>query len=63
MSRGGQKDRKTGRQTDGQTNRKTDRKREKTDGQTERLFGLVIKTKFVQNNNRMSGRAPGRQTA
>ena len=36
-------------QTDGQTDRKTDRK-------TKRLFSLVIKTKVVQNVNRMSER-------
>ena len=59
---GGQKDRLTDRVTDrdGQTGRKTDR-----------LFDLVIKTKVVQNVNRMSksqtadkkiDRPPGRQT-
>ena len=55
MSTGCQNDRKTGRQTD----RKTDI-----------LFSLVIKTKVVQNVNRMSESqsdrkiyiAPGRQT-
>ena len=49
MSTGCQKDRKTGWQTDGQTDRQTDRK-------TKRLFSLVIKTKVVQNANRMSER-------
>ena len=37
------------RQTDRQTDRKTDRK-------TERLFSLGVKTKVVQNVNRMSER-------
>ena len=40
-------DRRTDRQRDGQTDRKTDRK-------TKGLFSLVIKTKVVQNVNRMS---------
>ena len=48
MLTGCQKDRptdsQTDRQTDGQTDRNTDR----------RLFSLVIKTKVVQNVNRMS---------
>ena len=44
-----QADRQTDRRTDGQTDRKTDRK-------TKRLFSLVIKTKVVQNVNRMSER-------
>ena len=43
VSTGCQKDRKTGRQTYRQTDRKT-----------ERLFSLVVKTKVVQNVNRMS---------
>ena len=60
MSTGCQKDRNTNRQTYRQTDRKT-----------ERLFSLVVKTKVVQNVNRMSkvsqtGRkiysAPDRQT-
>ena len=63
MSTGCQKDRKTDRQTDGQTDRKTDRK-------TERLFSIVIKTRVVQNVDRISDSqsdrkiyiAPGRQT-
>ena len=42
-----QKDRPTDRKTDEQTDRMTDRK-------TKRLFSLVIKTKVVQNVNRMS---------
>ena len=51
--------------TDIQTNRQTDKQ---TDGQTERqierlkqLFSLVIKTKVVQNVNRMSESQSGRQ--
>ena len=63
MLTGCQKDRKTCQQTVGQIDRKTDRK-------TDRLFSLVIKTKVVQNVNRMSESqsdrkiyiAPGRQT-
>ena len=54
ISTGCQKDRKTGRQTYRQTDRKT-----------ERLFSLVVKTKVVQNVNRMSktqGRQAGRYT-
>ena len=39
------------RQTDRQTDRHTDRK---TDRKTERLFSLAVKTKVVQNVNRMS---------
>ena len=42
-------ERQTDRQTDGQMDRKTDRK-------TERLFSLGVKTKVVQNVNRMSER-------
>ena len=49
MTIGCQKDRKTGRQTERQADRQIDRK-------TERLFSLVIKTKVVQNINRMSER-------
>ena len=81
MSRGCQKDRqrqqdirKTEKQADRRTDWQTDRK---TDWKTRRLFSLVIKTKVVQNVNRMlerqkrqtirqtdrqTGRVPGRQT-
>ena len=41
------------RQTDRQTDRQMDRQ---TDRKTKRLFSLVIKTKVVQNVNRMSER-------
>ena len=41
------------RQTDRQTDRQMDRK---TDRKTERLFSLGVKTKVVQNVNRMSER-------
>ena len=44
-----QKDMPEDSQTDRQTDRKTDRK-------TERLFSLGVKTKVVQNVNRMSER-------
>ena len=44
-----QKDVPADSQTDGQTDRETDRK-------TERLFSLGVKTKVVQNVNRMSER-------
>ena len=50
VSTGCQKDRKTGRQTYRQTDRKT-----------ERLFSLVVKTKVVQNVNRMSKSQSDRQ--
>ena len=50
MLTGCQKNIKTGRQTDRQTDRKT-----------ERLFSLVIKTKVVQNVNRMSESQSDRQ--
>ena len=53
-----QKDRKTGRQTYRQTERQTDRQ---TDRKTERLFSLVVKTKVVQNVNRMSKSQSDRQ--
>ena len=70
MSTGCQKDRKTVLKTDRQTERQTDRV---TDGQTDRFFSLIIKTKVVQNVNRMSKSqsdrhdrticsAPGRQS-
>ena len=55
MLTGCQKAKNTGWQTDGQTDRKTDRK-------TERLFSLVIKTKVVQNVNRMPERQKYRLT-
>ena len=42
-------DRQSDRQMDRQTDKKTDRK-------TKQLFSLVIKTKVVQNVNRMSER-------
>ena len=49
MSTGCQKDRQRDRQTARQTDRKAERK-------TERFFSLLIKTKVVQNVNRMSER-------
>ena len=52
MSTGCQKAKKTGCKTD----RQKDRQDRKTDRKTERLFSLVIKTKVVQNVNRMSER-------
>ena len=57
MSTGCQKDRKTGWQTDGQTDRQTDGQTDrKKDRKTKRLFSLVIKSKVVQDVNRMSER-------
>ena len=53
MSTGCQKDRQTDKQTDRQTDGQMDRK---TDRKTERLFSLGVKTKVVQNVNRMSER-------
>ena len=51
ISTGWQKDMPTDRQTDRHTDEQSDRM---TDKKTKRFFSLVIKTKVVQNVNRMS---------